>query len=600
LCSSSIKWWPQNRNRHFSPQVNHERRNSQQPDARSQGAAAPDAAGVKQFFTETLPRNIRRAVTWPLRLSLPAKIGWVLFLFLLLMTIFVLIFLANQERYVRLHVALNWYWYAGVGELMILIPWLVYRSLKLWQMGEPARFPEMEFAWQAGLKALEENGLEITSIPLFLILGSSNERQEQVLMQNSGQSFRVEGVPRGPAPIHWYANPDCIFLVCSDVGSLSALGRKVHEQLNEASPIPSSKSESTFTAHSPASPQPPAEPEPADAQLGTLNLDSYAKATAPPSAPSEPDNIQGTMMFDEEGSKPSKPAQRPAASAPQLPAASPKPRSRPPADTQVPFEPVTLSSQENSEQRRRLYYLGQKLAQSRFPFCPHNGILTLLSFRCIELNREQARELEGAVRGDLDVLRTSTRLRSPVTALIVDLEDEPGFAEMVSRVGPQRAYSQRFGRGYSLEKKATAEELAALSQHVAGAFEDWIYMLFREQDALYRPGNQQLFALLCKIRCRLKGRLTDILADGFGSEEGTEGSRTRNLFSGCYFSSIGTDAAESAFCKGVFEKLIDEQEQVEWTEEADELEQRYRFSIKIAVGLLILMTASLILLGTLF
>ena len=99
---------------------------------------------------------------------------------------------------------------------------------------------------------------------------------------------------------------------------------------------------------------------------------------------------------------------------------------------------------------------------------------------------------------EINLINPVLKVLDCVNFAVVDLEDEPGFSEMVSRVGPQRAQSQRFGRGYSLEKKATAEELAALSQHVAGAFEDWIYMLFREQDALYRPGNQQMFALLCK------------------------------------------------------------------------------------------------------
>lgn len=549
---------------------------------------------MKQFFTVTLPGAFRRVVTWPVRLSLPAKIAWVLFLFLLAMTICVVIFLANEERYVRLNVALDWSWYLIVGVLIILIPWLVYRSLKLWQMGEPTRFPEIEFAWQAGLKALEENGLEISSIPLFLILGSSRERQEQVLMQNSGQSFRVEGIPKGPAPIHWYANPDCIFLVCSEVGSLSSLSRKVYEQLNNNTPT--NASEPSGPAYSATSSPPPAASEPEGAQLGTLNLDSYAKTTEAPPSPPEPENIQGTMMFDEGAQVTNRPAQM----EPQPSPEARKPRPKPAADNQVPFEPVTLSAQENSEQRRRLNFLSHKLSQIRFPFCPHNGVLTLLSFRSIELNRDQASELERAVSGDLDVLRSSSQLRSPVSALIVDLEDEPGFSEMVSRVGPQRSFSQRFGRGYSLEKKATAEELAALSQHVAGAFEDWIYMLFREQDALYRPGNQQLFALLCKIRCRLKGRLTDILADGFGYEEGTDGVQNRHLFSGCYFSSLGTDSGQSAFCKGVFDKLLDEQEQLEWTEEADHSEKRYQNYIKLAVGLMMLMTASLVVVGLLF
>ena len=47
-------------------------------------------------------------------------------------------------------------------------------------------------------------------MPIFLVLGSANVRQETALVRAAGLSLRVHDVPEGPAPLHWYAGPDGI------------------------------------------------------------------------------------------------------------------------------------------------------------------------------------------------------------------------------------------------------------------------------------------------------------------------------------------------------------------------------------------------------
>ena len=79
-----------------------------------------------------------------------------------------------------------------------------------------------------------------------------------------------------------------------------------------------------------------------------------------------------------------------------------------------------------------------------------------------------------------------------MTALIVGMERERGFRELVRRVGRTRARSQRFGRRFDVRCLASARELSAFCAHVCGAFEDWVYTLFRDEGSLTRPGNIRL------------------------------------------------------------------------------------------------------------
>jgi hypothetical protein len=89
--------------------------------------------------------------------------------------------------------------------------------------------------------------------------------------------------------------------------------------------------------------------------------------------------------------------------------------------------------------------------------------------------------------------------------------------------------------------------------------------LFREPEALSKPGNTRLYELLSKVRCAWKGKLADIIAGGYAPEP-TASSKSP-FYSGCYFAATGDTPDKQAFVRGVVEKLNEEQEMVEWSEE---------------------------------
>ena len=112
--------------------------------------------------------------------------------------------------------------------------------------------------------------------------------------------------------------------------------------------------------------------------------------------------------------------------------------------------------------------------------------------------------------------------------------------------------------------------------HLCGAFEDWVYTLYREPGVLSHPGNTHLYHLLCKVRCNLTGRLAEVLSGGFGYDERTANGDDPISFSGCYFAATGVTPDRQAFVRGVIEKLVDEQEQIEWSRNASKDEKWFR------------------------
>lgn len=517
--------------------------------------------------------------------------------------------------------------------LLILIPPLVYWCLRVWLEGESSRYPDLDYAWKAGVTALRRNGIDLDAAPIFLVLGSSGEDLERAMMQASNLSMRVRGEPEGPAPLHWYANPDAIYLYCSEAGWVSALtalaekrGRQADRRgapLAEApwlapatptyTPAPSMPARPTVRMQPPSNPvpapptvappspaAPPAPSPPPDAPIGgTIMLDQFLtagnapvaerRAAGPATHGGSSPRLSGTATFDEPVSTPP-----PLVPSSALVAASPSPTVPSPApamrqeSVMRDDQPLALDAQDAVESLQRLEYLGQLLRRARHPLCPINGVLVLLPFPMIERGVNEAAELQKAVKSDLAALERSLELRCPVTALVIGMESESGFRELVRRVGRHRAAGQRFGRRFDLRAFPTAEQMAALCVHVCGVFEDWIYTLFREEGALARPGNPRLYALLCKVRCNLKGPLMEVLAGGFGHDPQTAMTEQPIAFSGCYFAATGASADQQAFVRGVFEKLVEEQEDVAWTRRALVVSRRVRIFIWTASALAVL------------
>ena len=164
------------------------------------------------------------------RLSLPARAALMLGLFLIVMIVVAWTVFALNPVHVTWRHVISWPRILTVMALAILAPLTFYWTLRLWLIGYRSRFPEIDVAWNAGVEALRRNGIALQSTPVFLVLGVPSMELENAMIDACGRDFAVRGVPEGPAPIHWYANAEAIYLVCSEAGWLSQVNRVVHQQ----------------------------------------------------------------------------------------------------------------------------------------------------------------------------------------------------------------------------------------------------------------------------------------------------------------------------------------------------------------------------------
>jgi hypothetical protein len=537
----------------------------------------------------------------PPQVSVPAKASCLTFIVLLLAELFVITFVWFTRR----SMPFEWPWFIGVNLLIIVIPIVVYRAVALWMFDEIARFPDIAGAWRAGLAELQRQGMTLDSAPLFLVLGTGNDKLRRNFMSAADRDYRIDGGADSAAPIYWYANDDGIFLYLNDVTWTNAAitmyevhaaamkgGQPAPGELPQAA-IGGRKAQRYLGTLVPgALPAAAAQHPRAEAPSDVAALERSAPATAPTArskGPSSASPVDGGAGNYFQTISPDQLA-RPAGPAAGGPAPAPVITARPAARGQR----VTnrLSSQASSHQLQRLENVCGMLRRHRHPVCPVNGILALLPFEMLKAGDQDVAELERAVNADLTTMYRELQLRCPVTAVVVGMEQERGFRELIRRI-PREHLKQRFGQKFDVRVPATEEELQKFSSHVCGTFEDWVYMLFRDEQALSHPGNTYLYALLCKVRRTMKTRLGNVLGKGFGS------SRKDNdlsiLFSGCYFAATGPKSDRQAFVSGLLSKLYDEQEDIEWTDDAlhDDSRRGLLATIGWIVAALILLAAGI-------
>lgn len=154
-------------------------------------------------------------------ISLPARISILVGLFLVFVAVaYYITPLGRGEEESRRY---DLWELALVVFLIVAIPVALYYVLRLWLEGEVSRYPDIDYAWKAGLAELRTHGLELEYTPLFLVLGSPGELAEKVLFNASQLPFRVREIPVGSAALHWFAEPNGVYLVCTDVGCLTKL-----------------------------------------------------------------------------------------------------------------------------------------------------------------------------------------------------------------------------------------------------------------------------------------------------------------------------------------------------------------------------------------
>lgn len=167
-----------------------------------------------------------RLLSAPRRLmgmALPARVSVIMAIFLVLLTItaYVGFFLSNDRT--------HWYEWTrparvlGILTLVALTPFVLYHTLRLWLEGDASRYPEIDRAWREGNAALAAAGIDLRELPLFLLLGPSDDRMCDRLMKSAGYDLIVSGEPQGARPLRFYADRNGIYLHCAGLGCLGRL-----------------------------------------------------------------------------------------------------------------------------------------------------------------------------------------------------------------------------------------------------------------------------------------------------------------------------------------------------------------------------------------
>lgn len=449
--------------------------------------------------------------------------------------------------------------------LLVAIPIAAYYAVRSWLETEPSQFPDVDEAWNLGAAAIARAGINIDQCPLYLATGFASPRDADNLMQAIDWKLLVDGKPDGKSPLRWYASQEAIVVFLLDASAASMLQRQAEEAVPPSAPLLSASNGGMRGTLVGAALEDRAGPA-ADGQIpnrgirGTIISDT-APAEAPLAAPAST-GLGGTMLTGH----------------------SPVVGGAPPHAASF----VNLDRKEIAEQADRLARVCRLAAEARQPLCPINGSIALVDWQT--LVAAPTGQLSKALREDATRMIEATQLHAPMALLITGLDHEMGFIELTRRVGESRARENRFGHGFNHQAPLEAGQLAVLGKQACGAFEDWIYELFRHPDALGRTNNDKLYALLCKMRSEVQPKVVELLS-GLSGARVPAGGRGP-LVCGCYFGAAGGARMRQAFVRSVFAKLLELEEDLEWSEDAWKKEYAFQRTVSsmLVVNALLVVT----------
>ena len=485
-----------------------------------------------------------------LGLSLPTRVTLALALFFVVCVVAycVNVIWIRGQGFAGLRTALEGGYVLPLVILMALLLAAAYWTTRFWIEVEPGDFPDIDAAWEAGVAALAKAGIDIDATPLFLVVGVRDAQAAETLMDGSGWELVVSGQPEGGSPLRWYASRDAALLFALDASALSLCHDPRSARAAAGAEPTSDGTRQTLVSGGGEGGYGDAfggRPGGGAAGIrGTIAAEEMHTELAPQAAP-QPVSITGTLVSMGESLMP------PVAAAQSF---------------------GVVDRGELAAQAERLGRICQLAKQARQPFCTINGVLAVVGWK--PLSAEGPSSLPAALREDARMIVEAAGIHAPLIVMVSGMEGESGFMELVRRVGESRAQGNRFGHGFNHQAVPTEQLMRALASNSSAAFEGWVYDLFRQPECLRMGNNDKLFAMLCRIRSVVQPRLTDLLA-GF-AESVTPDRRRSLLLGGCYFAATGHGRARQAFLRSVLAKLIDMQDELEWTEESWRAENRYR------------------------
>jgi hypothetical protein len=462
------------------------------------------------------------------------------------------------------------FWLPILFLLLVAISWIGWWLWSVTQEEEVSEFPDIDEAWDEVLTALHRAGIDVTDPPLFLLLGRS-PGNEGPLFEATHFPLLVKQVPPTmTAPLHVYGSRDCIFVTCPDASLLGRHAAILAGEVEGSTPGSPLGGDGGFDPNKTLMPQGHA--------LDVLAVLARARE-------------QGRDQFHLTAEETEEIKVIQAAAAAEDVQRQGKSR-----------QSILKNAAEVDRLTARLRHLCRLIVRDRRPYCPVNGIMVIAPAAATDTD-EDANQTGTLVQKDLNATRDVLQVYCPILMLVGDLETVPGFTEFIQRFPEaqrQRRVGQRFPYLPDLEPEELEQKLDEVGHWISHALvPSWVYRLFRVerpgsdtfQNAVH--GNVQLYQFLSQMRGRQK-RLSRILARGVVGD-----GAAPPMFGGCYIAGTGRNSRDQAFVEGVFQRLLQDQSFVAWTQAATAGEANfYRWTrigyVSLAVFIGILLAAVIV------
>jgi hypothetical protein len=504
------------------------------------------------LLVPVLRSSVAVLVSWPWWLRWLVRI-------LVLGAIIALLFWLNDRLDLepRLRTPLPFLRRAWLPTLFVLGYLLLVFGTWLWQLvgpeAEPSDHPDLDAAWQRGRDALDSAGLDVTRLPLFLVLGRPAAGDGGLFPHGPGGPRPLTADPS--APVRVFASADAVFVTCGGASLLAHYAEALAAE-PEAGPEPAELQPEPEAAPGPVT---SAMVEPIVALLLGGNQPGAAPAagatTAAPVVPAGPRAEELLEQADSEAVD----------------------RRRDTAGARLLRDPATVA-----RAAARVAYLGRLIAQARRPYTPVNGILLTLPYRALSGDAEAGRAAVVA-QHDLGAARESLGVDCPVYAVLADLELAPGGADFVERIPPEKR-SLPVGQAFPLVPVLGPQEVPArVGESLRWVADALVPMLVYAMVRLEPPGGDPFGeaaanARLVQLRLALGERLPRLgeLVGRAVSLIDAGGVPRPLAYGGTFLAATGDDPSRRAFTAGVLRRLVETQNAVRWTDRTLAEEAGYR------------------------
>jgi hypothetical protein len=441
------------------------------------------------------------------------------------------------------------YWLPLLFILIYAGGWLGWWFFRLLTDPRDGRYPDLDKAWSAGLKALNAAGIEPSELPLFLVVGKPKSGAADFFAATK-LPFAVRAEPRTPgAPVQIYATREAVFVACEGASVLARLADGFAARMRMSTP--SAGAGAVDLLDSPERP-----------------LDVLSGEPGPPPVTTDTPNV-GQPGVEEWLPKPG---------AGELPS--------------VPKDELTRLA-------ARLKYLCRLIADRRRPYCPANGIVWLLPIAATEADAA-ADETALAVRADHQATESGLQVYCPAVAVLCDAQDLTGFRDLLRGLSEPAARERLFGRSFPLVPGVSATERPA----VLFAGIDWVARMLVPGVVYQRFGteaegngdrwsaaNARLWHLLDELYSR-RGAITRLVGQGLADR-----ADRPPMLSGTYLAGTGPDERDHAFAAGVVQQLLTLQNNVSWTDAATAEETDFMRMAVVGYGAVLALAIAVITFG---